>query len=237
MCDFDCLMTQEILGAFTEEILAREGKVTETFHQPGQLFVRSVVPRSEEIRPGDKVQSGVALRATDSVAWVYPYVFRLVCKNGAIMAHAAEGREIPDLNSVPTFEAVSLVREAVESCCERNVFATAAKQMRTAAQRPIDVMLTMMPFLSRLSSSGPELARQIFERFSHENDRTWYGFMNAVTSMARDTRDQATRWRLEELGGQIAVTKPAGPVLDDGAGELIRNDDESLVLSGETLIR
>src|SRR5262245_36696036 len=116
MCDFDYFMTQEILEAFTEEISAREGKITETFHQPCQLLVRSVFPQAEEIRAGDKVQGGVALRATDTVACVYPYVFRLVCKNGAIMAHAADGREIPNLDRVPTFEAVSLVREAVESC-------------------------------------------------------------------------------------------------------------------------
>jgi hypothetical protein len=185
----------------------------------------------EEIRAGDKVQGGVALRATDTVAWVYPYVFRLVCKNGAIMAHAAEGREIPNLDSVPTFEAVSLVREAIESCCEGNAFATAAGQMRTAAQHPVDVFLNMMPFLSRLSSLDPGLARQVFERFFHENDRTRYGFMNAVTSAARDTQDHMRRWRLEELGGQIALTQPTEPVLDDGAEEFIRRDEEGLVIS------
>ena len=70
----------------------------------------------------------------------------------------------------------------------------------------------------------------IFERFFHENDRTRYEFMNAVTSMARDTRDHLARWRLEELGGQIAVTQPAGPILDDGAEEFIRCDDEGLVI-------
>jgi hypothetical protein len=231
MCDFDCFLTQEILEAFTEKISAREGKVTETFHQPGLLFVRSVFPQTEEIRAKDKVQGGVALRATDTAAWVYPYVFRLVCKNGAIMAHAAEGREIPNLDSVPAFEAVSLVREAVESCCEKNAFAAAAEQMRTAAQQPIDAILNMMPFLSRLSSLGPEFARQIFAQFFHENDLTRFGFMNAVTSVARDTRDHATRWRLEELGGQIAVMQPAEPVRDGGAEELIRGDDEGLVIS------
>ena len=231
MCDFNCSMTQELLEAFTEEISAREGKVTETFHQPGQLFVRSVFPQAEEIRAGDKVQGGVALRATDSTAWVYPYVFRLVCKNGAIMAHAAEGREIPNLDSVPEFKAVSLVHEAVESCCERKAFTIAAEQMRTAAQQPIDTILSMMPFLSRLSSLGPEVAQQIFKRFFRENDPTLYGFMNAVTSAARDTRDHATRWRLEELGGKIAVTQPVEPVLDDGAEELIRREDDGLVIS------
>jgi len=231
MCDFDRFMTQEILEAFTEEILARDGKITDTFHQSGQLFVRSVFPQPEEIRPGDKVQGGVALRATDTVAWVYPYVFRLVCKNGAIMAHAAEGREIPNLERVLTFEAVSLLREAVESCCEKNAFATAAEQMRTAAQHPMDLMLNMMPFLSRLPALGPEVVQQVFKRFFHENDRTRYGLMNAVTSLARDTRDHATRWRLEELGGQIAVTQLLKPVLDPGAEELIPGDGERLVIT------
>jgi len=229
MCDRNSFMTQEILGAFTEEISARGGKVTETFHQPGQLFIRSVLPETEEIRARDKVQSGVALRATDTAAWVYPYTFRLVCKNGAIMAHAAEGRQIPHLESLPTFEAVSQVREAVESCCEKNAFATAAEQMRTAAQQPIDAILSMMPFLTRVSSVSPEVARQIFERFFKENDRTRYGFMNAVTSVARDTRDHATRWRLEELGGQIAAVQRPEPVLEDGAEETIPCEEEQLV--------
>jgi hypothetical protein len=229
MSDFDCFLTQEILEAFTEKISAREGKVMETFHQPGHLLVRAVLPPMEEIRAGDKVQGGVALRATDTAAWVYPYVFRLVCKNGAIMAQATGGREIPNLDTVPAFEAVSLVSEAVESCCERNAFATAAKQMRTAAQQPVDAILTMMPFLARVSSLGPELAQQIFEQFFKESDRTRYGFMNAVTAVARDTREHVTRWRLEELGGQIAVMQPAEPVLDDGAEELIPRDEEGLV--------
>ena len=231
MCDSDCSMTQEILEAFTEEIVAREGKVTETFHQAGQLFVRSVLPQAEEIRARDKVQSGVALRATDTAAWVYPYVFRLVCKNGAIMAHAAEGAHIPNLESLPEFEVASLVREAVESCCARNAFATAAEQMRTAAQQPIDAILSMMPFLSRMSSHSPDLARQILERFFHEDDRTLYGFMNAVTSVARDTRDHATRWRLEELGGRIAVMEPPGPALEDGAEEAIPHNGRASVIT------
>jgi len=230
MCDLNYYMTQEILEAFTEEILAREGKVTETFHQPGQLFARAVLPQAEEIRTGDKVQSGVALRATDTAAWIYPYVFRLVCKNGAIMAHATEGREIPNLESVPAFEAVSLVSEAVESCCERNVFATAARQMRTASQQPIDVVFSLMPFLTRVSALSPEVVQQIFKRFFHENDRTRYGAMNAVTSVARDTRDHVTRWELEELGGRIAVMEIPQTVPDDAAENPIpREEDEFLI--------
>ena len=133
------------------------------------------------------------------------------------------------LENVPAFEAVSLVREAVESCCEKNAFATAAERMRTAAQQPIDTILNMMPFLSRVSSLRPELARQIFGRFFQDNDRTRYGFMNAVTAVARDTRHHATRWRLEELGGLIAVMHPPEPALAEGAEKTIAREDEALV--------
>ena len=230
MCDSNDYLTQEILQAFTEEISARNGKVTDTFHQPGQLFVRSVLSQGEDIRDGDQVRSGVALRATDNAAWVYPYVFRLVCRNGAIMAHATEAREIPNLDSVPAFEAVSLVREAVESCCHRNAFASAVVQMRLAAQQPIDQMLSLMPFLARMSSLSPEFAQQIFKRFFHENDRTRYGVMNAVTSVARDTRDPVTRWNLEELGGRIAFMEIPEPALDDASANATpRREDEFLI--------
>ena len=224
-------MTQEILETFTEEISARQGKVTESFHHSGHLFARSVLPQVEEVRARDKIQGGVALRVTDTTAWVYPYVFRLVCKNGAIMARAEEGREIPNLENLPVFEAASQVREAVASCCESNAFATAAEQMRTAAQQPLDVILSMMPFLSQISSLSPELSRQIFERFLQEKDRTRYGLMNAFTSVARDTREHATRWRLEELGGQIALMAAPEPVLDGGAEQSMPRDDESLVVA------
>ncbi len=228
MCDSDYFKTQEILEAFTEEVSARQGKVTDTFRQPSQLFARSVLPQSVEIRARDKVQGGVALRATETAAWVYPYVFRLVCKNGAIIARAAEGREIPNLESLPTFQAVSLVRSAVESCCEGNAFATAADHMRTAAQQPMDAALSMMPFLSRVAPLSPELMRQILGRLFHENDWTRYGLVNAVTSVARDTRDHAKRWRLEELGGQIALMKPPEPARDDEAAEPVPHAEGSL---------
>jgi hypothetical protein len=47
--------------------------------------------------------------------------------------------------------------------------------------------------------------------------------MNAVTSVARDTRDPELRWRLEEFGGGIpALARDPSPRLDDArAGVLV----------------
>jgi hypothetical protein len=54
----------------------------------------------------------------------------------------------------------------------------------------------------------------ILDRFTKGSDRSRFGLMNAVTSLARDTRDPELRWRLEELGGAI----PAGRVPSPKSG-------------------
>jgi hypothetical protein len=57
------------------------------------------------------------------------------------------------------------------------------------------------------------------ERFFQEADRSRFALMNAVTSVARDTRDPEVRWRLEELGGGILAGRTPVLQLDDGAAE------------------
>jgi len=57
----------------------------------------------------------------------------------------------------------------------------------------------------------------IYGRFAASDDRSAFGLMNAVTSVARDTEDPAIRWSLETIGGSMPayfaqrsrVTRPA----------------------------
>jgi len=50
--------------------------------------------------------------------------------------------------------------------------------------------------------------------------------MNAVTSVARDTRDPELRWRLEELGGGIPAMLVPDP---DDSGEAVEYRSDLLV--------
>ena len=74
-----------------------------------------------------------------------------------------------------------------------------------------------MPMLSRL---GPDIATrylsEIVERFFKTADSSTFGLINAVTSVARDTRDPAARWRLEELGGGMLAEITTTPSQDSG---------------------
>jgi hypothetical protein len=44
---------------------------------------------------------------------------------------------------------------------------------------------------------------EIVRRFRDAGDRTAFGLMNAVTSIARDQDDPEVRWQLEKLGGGV----------------------------------
>ena len=198
--------TAQILAAFSEEVAAHGGHVTDTFRDEQRLFTRSVLPHIDDVRPGDRVRGGVALRATAEGVWVHPYHFRLVCRNGAIIAETIGSRSLGKLHLEEPDEALRSVREAVSGCCAPEVFLRTVDQVRTASERQADLALTMLSLLSRLGAGTPPgLMSQILEQFSRDEDQSQFGLANAVTAVARDTPEPALRWDLEEFGGGVAI--------------------------------
>ncbi len=207
----------QILDVFTDEIAAHGGRVTETYHEKQGLFVRSVLPREEEVRPSDPVQGGVALKATRGGVWLYPYVFRQVCQNGAIMAHTLAKHFLEDLDEKEPAEVYESIREGVTACCNVDVFLENTRKFSASREMNADLALNLLPILSELPASvGSRLLPRIFEEFFREGDGSQFGLANAVTAVARDTSDPDMRWKLEEFGGGIAVSAdPRQPI--DGA--------------------
>ena len=212
---------QEIREAFENELAAVGGAVSDAFDDGSHLFLRSILPASTDVRPGDRVRAGIALRASGRQVLVHPYTFRQVCSNGAILAQAVQTRRIerveePDLPWIAA-ERLEEVREAVRVCAAPEAFITASQQMRTAAELEADQVIMAMTFQithsPRHIASG--LVTQILSRFSDDRDRSAFGLMNAITATARDTRDPDLRWRLEELGGGVLDRLSKAPVPDD----------------------
>jgi hypothetical protein len=217
--------TNEICEVFSEEISAAGGTVSDCFDDGRRLFLRSILPKSLEVRPGDRVQGGVALRTADEEILVHPYVFRQVCRNGAITCQSVESRSIPRVEFVAPPESVGGViaelRNAIRVCVQDEVLAENADQMRAAARTRADIALTLMPLLRRMPTEfATQILAEVFDRYQAGNDRSLFGIMNAVTATARDTRDPETRWRLEELGGGIAACVELAPKPDGAAAEL-----------------
>lgn len=221
----DHLTTSHVHTLFADEVQAAGGTVTDAFDDGDCLFARSVLPALAEVQPGDRVQGGVALRAVRGAVWVHPYVFRQVCRNGAIAAHAVQTRHLADLDSLPGDEAEVAVREAVRACCAAEAFTTAAGEMRAATGANIDnidTVLRILPSIARLHAAGhTSVVQEILGRFFRDGDQSRFGLMNAVTSVARDTRDPEMRWRLEEFGGGIPVLRVPTLPSGDAEGEAV----------------
>src|SRR5205814_1402811 len=112
------LTTETILDIFTEEVQNRHGRVTDTFHDGGRLFVRSLLPHVADARPDDNMQGGLALRATEDELSLHPYLFRQVCRNGAVMAQAIESLHVEFLGMYSPEEGTAMLREAIANCSE-----------------------------------------------------------------------------------------------------------------------
>src|SRR4051812_47842312 len=109
MPHFDRLTTGAIQEAFAAEITAMGGTVAEVFDEGERLFARSVLTRAREVLPNDRVRDGVALRATGGDVWIHPYVFRQICSNGAIIAHAVQTGRIEGVDSLAPDQAASAI--------------------------------------------------------------------------------------------------------------------------------
>lgn len=217
----------DIREAFEAEVTAIGGAVSDAYAEGSQLFLRSILPARTDVRPGDQMRAGVALRASGPQVLVHPYTFRQVCSNGAILAHAVQTRRVERVeeSDLPWIGAERLeeVRQAVRACAAPEAFFAASQQMRTAAEVEAEQLIMSVTFevthYPRHMASG--LVRQILRRFSDDQDRSAFGLMNAITATARDTRDPDLRWRLEELGGGVLARLPGPPVPDEELAELI----------------
>jgi hypothetical protein len=209
--------TRQLRNCSTQEISDAGGQVLDVFDDGTRLFLRSILAATWEVRPKDGFQGGVALRTTEREVLVHPYVFRQVCRNGAIVAQAIQTRRVDRVEETPFADPEEAVREAlaevaaaVQECCAPEIFAEFTNQLRTACELEADLVIQLAPQLVGLPRQvAAQLFADIDRRFTKEGDRSLYGLTNAVTVAARDTRDPEMRWRLEEIGGGIpALLEP-----------------------------
>jgi hypothetical protein len=204
--------SQDLLDAFSEEIATAGGTVSGALDDGQRLIARAVLPVSSEIRVGDQVNAGVAIRAMANEIVVHPYTLRQVCTNGAIVVQALESQRFERVHAETTwslsYEAsmvLTQVRDAVRSCATPEAFATIVGDMRLATSTDGEMAIHLLVQSKYFADDAARIASylEIIDRYRAGDDRSAFGLMNAVTSLARDSRDPESRWSLEQLGGSI----------------------------------
>ncbi len=217
--------TQDIAATAIEELAFLGGTVADKCDDGKSLFLRAFLPRSDEVRPRDIVEGGIALRTVGQEIVVCPYLFRQVCRNGAIMPQVVEIQHIQRVEFDAPSEAIEAVneelREAVHACSAAEVFTRATQQVRSSltTEVPSDIF-NLLLWSSYRRTIPTDLVRQIMQAFREAEDRSAFSLMNAVTSVARDQEDPEDRWELEELGGGVPAMKFPQVRPDGSAAEL-----------------
>jgi hypothetical protein len=181
-----------------------------------QLFGRAMLPNFAEAGPGDQFQGGVALRSCGASVRIQPYTVRKVCQNGAIAAWILDQRELqlcgPEATAWEAQEVLSQIEQLVASCAAPSCLNQFIRQSRRAQRTRPDQTLSFLSSIERSQTRLPvRLIQSILRRFETQEDRSLYGLMNAVTSVARDVSNPAIKADLEELGGGVLARLPVTP--------------------------
>jgi len=193
------MLTDTLLLLFQEEVHSLEGRVSDALNDGQRLFARAVLPADARVSGNDVVHSGVALRYMNGVLDVRPYVYRVVCRNGAIAAFSGQGRSI-DLPT-PDYD-TEAIRQAIHAAAAPETFAEFVNAMRQARSERPDPAIFLLA-LGRHGRFSPPVLLDILARYRSEGEPTLYALANAVTSLARDTRDPVERWDREVVGADI----------------------------------
>lgn len=201
-------------SAFAFELAEAGGEIGRSTTHLGSLYAYGLLPQTAEVAPGDVHTAGVAMRATVDRIWIFPYLVRQVCVNGAIMAQVLDPGVI-EVEPGATREFTSpAIGQAVRLCCAEATFQASMRHVRTAQDMAgIGPTRALDLFIHLNDQEAGQALRQIVHRFEQVNDRSAFGLMNAVTSTARDAGDPDLRWQLEMLGGEIAATAVPEPLM------------------------
>ena len=199
---------KEVRTLFDEELTSIGGRIADDILHRGRLYLRATVPHTRQVRPNDHIQGGVAITTSAEEIRVYPYVFRQVGRNGAIMGQVLDTSQVRRVASDASPRTVDTTREklkkAIRLCAAAETLVTVTDQLRQAAQSQVDISLQLSAVISRLPRRQSSLLlSQILSEYHDDEDDSVYALMNAVTVVARDEPDPQTNWELEELAGRV----------------------------------
>jgi hypothetical protein len=201
----------EQLTSFVERFAeARGGKLLSAEQSETHLYLRALLRQRSEVASGDELAAGIALRAEGPTATLCAFSLRLACANGMISTQLAPAET---LQLDPWDE--DRIEEALGAAAAASLGATArqAALFGQLLQPVTEVMLrrawARLELQLRLRAAGPRSLSNARLRAewmrAAAQEGSLFGMVNALTASARETRDPARRWQLEQAGEEFLL--------------------------------
>ena len=200
------------------------------------LYLKATTPRlTAEVTPGDVVQAGLVVSNSEVGAGsvrIEPLLYRLVCRNGAIVNDLAlkkyhVGRTnghrddaiqalLRDETKVLNDQAFwATVQDVVRGTLQEVTFQHIVARWRDATQErlPGDPVQVVEVTAKRCGLTEPERG-SVLRHLVEGGDLSRYGLANAITCASQEVDDYDRATDLERLGGEIIeLPRPAWQAL------------------------
>lgn len=187
-----------------------------------RLYLKAVTPRVEaEVKPGDVVQAGVVISNSEvglGALSVRPLVFRLICRNGAVVNEAVRryhvGRQVDSDEAAHVFRDATLaaddralwmkLADVVRAAVDETRFQAVVQRLRVSAEsEPMQDPNQGVKELGRRLQLSEHEQGSVLHHLVLGGDLTRYGALNAVTRAAEEADDYDRATELETIGGAV----------------------------------
>lgn len=216
----------ELMEAVLPSIMQADCRIESCEVTENRLYLKAVSNRLEgEVKVGDVVQAGLMVSnsevGTGSLS-VQPLIYRLVCKNGAIVSDLSVRKTHVGRNgfgelhqAIPFFrddtkrandKAFFLqLRDTVASILSEERFLPLVTKMRTTFDNylPPENIEPVLEEVTRRYSLLDGERKSVMAHLIQGGDLSQYGLMNAVTRAAQDVEQYDRATELESVGGDI----------------------------------
>ncbi|HBE80344.1 MAG TPA: DUF932 domain-containing protein [Firmicutes bacterium] len=213
-------------------ILINDGQVEVVSSQvtDGHLYIKAVTKRLEfEVKPGDFVQAGISISNSEvglGSVKVEPLLYRLICKNGAIVNDLAMkryhvGRYTRDLDEYTEIyrdstrrmddaafmmklqDTVRAAFDEVQFNKLRGIMVDSTTRRITA---PLDTVIDKV--VEKFDIREKERSGLLMQLVEGGDGLTQWGLANAITFLANTEQDYERSTELERIGGEVITLEP-----------------------------
>lgn len=191
-----------------------------------RLYLKAVTPKiSGVIKVGDRVQAGLIITNSEiglGAIKIEPFIYRLVCENGAIVndlamrrQHVGRKQQFMELDNAEQYYRDETrraddrafwmkVRDVVDAMIDEAIFNKIIDRWKEATEQkitkdPVDVVEVTAKKFGLADSERSSVLTHLIQG----GDLSAYGLMNAITRTAHDVESYDRSTDLERLGPEI----------------------------------